>query len=294
MQSLCHIKRILLIHFWNLEIWWFDQVFSLEIQNLLRSQSLKEHLTWNLGKFIFLTQIFIISYSCYFYYSCTATRNVQKECIRKADAFFILPPVSSAKINTKKSFKFRYGKVEIKAKVPKGDWIFPQLNLEPAELIYGSDYFASGLLRIGMVRGNEVLLTSEHQSIGGEWLCGGAVLTAGSQFRDTWMKCTMGDKLWSDDFHTYGLEWTDEAITLSVDGKTYGEPLSNNLKRSAHSRNIVHSSSWKSENKLSPFDQEVKSFFGDYQDNLSNVCFVVVLYFNWSWCSWNKWFSWSK
>uniref|UniRef100_A0A182KEJ1 CBM39 domain-containing protein n=1 Tax=Anopheles christyi TaxID=43041 RepID=A0A182KEJ1_9DIPT len=57
---------------------------------------------------------------------CTSPTNNPYECQRKAARSTILPPVVSAKLNTKHHFRFRYGRVEIRAKLPKGDWIFPR------------------------------------------------------------------------------------------------------------------------------------------------------------------------
>lgn len=37
----------------------------------------------------------------------------------------ILPPVHTAAITTKKAILFKYGKIEIRAKFPVGDWLFP-------------------------------------------------------------------------------------------------------------------------------------------------------------------------
>lgn len=37
----------------------------------------------------------------------------------------ILPPVISGKVHSATSFSFKYGRVEVIAKVPKGDWIYP-------------------------------------------------------------------------------------------------------------------------------------------------------------------------
>ncbi|XP_075233810.1 beta-1,3-glucan-binding protein 1-like isoform X3 [Lycorma delicatula] len=46
------------------------------------------------------------------------------ECKRTAESYNILPPVFSAQITSKISFK--YGIIEIRAKLPQGDWIVPQ------------------------------------------------------------------------------------------------------------------------------------------------------------------------
>ena len=37
----------------------------------------------------------------------------------------IIQPIQSARIHTKNSFSFTYGRVEVRARMPKGDWIWP-------------------------------------------------------------------------------------------------------------------------------------------------------------------------
>lgn len=59
-----------------------------------------------------------------YFFSCTG-EPFTEECHRKAMSFSILPPVESARINTKESFTFKYGRVDIRAKLPLGDWLYP-------------------------------------------------------------------------------------------------------------------------------------------------------------------------
>ena len=44
--------------------------------------------------------------------------------VRYADHDIVLP-VHSARIRTIKSFSFLYGRVEVRAKLPRGDWLWP-------------------------------------------------------------------------------------------------------------------------------------------------------------------------
>lgn len=37
----------------------------------------------------------------------------------------LINPIRSAKIRTHDSFSFKYGKVEVSAKMPAGDWLLP-------------------------------------------------------------------------------------------------------------------------------------------------------------------------
>ena len=45
----------------------------------------------------------------------------------------ILNPIMSARVRTVNSFAFKYGRIEIKAKMPKGDWLWPALWLLPKD-----------------------------------------------------------------------------------------------------------------------------------------------------------------
>lgn len=56
---------------------------------------------------------------------CTPYSSSQSECSRKAGGYYILPPIVSANIQTKDNFSFKYGKIEVRAKLPIGNWIFP-------------------------------------------------------------------------------------------------------------------------------------------------------------------------
>ena len=38
---------------------------------------------------------------------------------------YIVNPVQSARMRTSTSFSFTYGRVEVRAQVPKGDWLWP-------------------------------------------------------------------------------------------------------------------------------------------------------------------------
>lgn len=55
--------------------------------------------------------------------NCT---DLNKEnCDRQAGGNIIINPVRSARLITKDSFSFKYGRAEIIAKIPTGDWLWP-------------------------------------------------------------------------------------------------------------------------------------------------------------------------
>lgn len=48
-----------------------------------------------------------------------------EECVRQAATFSILPPIESTRITTKDAITFKYGMIQVRAKLPLGDWIVP-------------------------------------------------------------------------------------------------------------------------------------------------------------------------
>lgn len=82
---------------------------------------------------------------------CTA--NMFYGCQRVSNGNNYINPVMSAKITTTESFKFKYGRVEVKAKLPKGDWLWPAIWLLPRHNEYGN-WPASGEIDIMESRGN--------------------------------------------------------------------------------------------------------------------------------------------
>lgn len=183
---------------------------------------------------------------------CTATSDYEKECFRQANGFYILPPVVSAKVRTKDSFSFKYGRVVVRAKMPKGDWLFPLITLEPTAFSYGVNEYSSGQIRIASVRGNEKL-TADNEEIGGSVLYGGPILDIGDEKRDL-LRTKKSSEHYGNQFYNFELLWTPKFLRFYVDDVQYGEIKSNHLKATASK--IRHSSLWASGEELAPFDKE--------------------------------------
>lgn len=49
-------------------------------------------------------------------------------CERISGNGHIINPIQSARIRTVKSFAFKYGRLEFRAKLPRGDWLWPVRN----------------------------------------------------------------------------------------------------------------------------------------------------------------------
>lgn len=60
-----------------------------------------------------------------------------KGCEKKGTSDEIINPIRSARIRTINSFSFKYGILEVRAKMPAGDWLWPAIWLMPTRNVYG-------------------------------------------------------------------------------------------------------------------------------------------------------------
>ncbi|XP_054287230.1 beta-1,3-glucan-binding protein-like isoform X1 [Macrosteles quadrilineatus] len=134
------------------------------------------------------------------------TSSVPVQCSKRASAFLILPPIISARLTTKDNFSFRYGFVEIRAKLPQGMWIVPELWLEP---VNGP---VSERVVVGLSRGN--MDDSEF---------GWKTLEAGVTGAQTSLRKKTQDTPWGQDFHTFKLVWTPGKMQFFVDNQQFQE-----------------------------------------------------------------------
>jgi beta-glucanase (GH16 family) len=81
------------------------------------------------------------------------TSNQFFGCERSAGNGNIINPIQSARLRSIKSVNFKYGRAEIRAKMPKGDWIWPGIWMIPTDNAYGG-WPASGEIDIVESRGN--------------------------------------------------------------------------------------------------------------------------------------------
>ncbi|KAI9649850.1 hypothetical protein NHQ30_002432 [Ciborinia camelliae] len=66
----------------------------------------------------------------------------------------IINPVRSARLSTKGKKTIKYGKVEVIAKMPKGDWLWPAIWMMPEDSVYGP-WPASGEIDLAESKGND-------------------------------------------------------------------------------------------------------------------------------------------
>lgn len=147
---------------------------------------------------------------------CTA--NAFYGCQRQTFGQNIVNPMASAQLRTVDSFNFRYGKVEFRAKMPRGDFLWPAIWLLPKDHAYGG-WPTSGEIDIIEARGNmDDCFGDGVQSVS-------SALHWGLNYTNNRQDLTHGKytlpegKNFNDDFHTFTLEWTPDFIRTWVDNE---------------------------------------------------------------------------
>lgn len=172
---------------------------------------------------------------------CTRARNTL-ECkfIRRNT---LAPPIVSSQITTEGKFSFLFGRVEIEAKLPSGDWIVPQLWLQPQGFKYDKADYNAGLVNIGKVENIPGMTPVVKQ---------GPVLGAEESLRSGFSAKREVTKDWTKEFHKFVVEWKPEGFSFSIDGRK-----NNVLWSWRDSANAIPGSKlWLHNAHPAPFDQE--------------------------------------
>ncbi|TFK36442.1 ectomycorrhiza-upregulated GH16 glucan endo-1,3-beta-glucosidase precursor [Crucibulum laeve] len=192
-----------------------------------------------------------------YYRACSAVAN--------STAGTVVNPVQSARLTTKKSASIKYGRVEVRAKMPNGDWMWPAIWMLPKDEVYGP-WPLSGEIDIVESRGNGIRYTAHGSNfVQGSLNWGPAQNLNGVSKSYSWW--TQRRESFGSKFHTYALEWTDQFIRMYVDSRLhtlldlrFNQPF---FKRGDFPEVIFNGSSltalqnpWINGTNATPFDQE--------------------------------------
>jgi len=130
----------------------------------------------------------------------------------------VISPIQSARLSTKLTTNITYGKVEVRAKIPRGDWIWPAIWMLPVENTYGP-WPLSGEIDIMEARGNGPRYFSGYNKVQGS-LHWGPFETL-DRYWMTFGLWRLRHSTFADDFHTYTLEWTPKFLRIYVDSRLY-------------------------------------------------------------------------
>ncbi|KAI0036401.1 concanavalin A-like lectin/glucanase domain-containing protein [Vararia minispora EC-137] len=147
---------------------------------------------------------------------CTAQSKANCTVSSSNSSQTTIPPVQSARLSTMNyaSGSIRYGKVEVVAKLPTGDWLWPAIWMLPVSDAYGP-WPISGEIDIMEARGNDIAYAQGVNFVR-------STLTWGpmeSLIARTFGWQSMKRNTFAAGFHTYTLEWTDAFVKMYVDSR---------------------------------------------------------------------------
>ncbi|KAJ1531518.1 hypothetical protein ONE63_000193 [Megalurothrips usitatus] len=192
---------------------------------------------------------------------CTAGPINSDSCSREAMFSYILPPVVASRINTKKNFSFKYGRIDVRARLPRGDWIYPEVWLQPLREEYGPG-LASGRILLAMARGNRQLRgpPPDSDDLSGKTLVVGALAggknVGSAAARRKFFTRRSDAGLWTEQFHNYTLLWTPDNLAFSVDGVEIGVARPEELGGLLRGREDEETDPWAEGSRIAPFDKE--------------------------------------
>ncbi|KAF3180550.1 hypothetical protein TWF751_010930 [Orbilia oligospora] len=191
---------------------------------------------------------------------CTSPRNASCATFSNSTTGNIINPVRSARLSTKLSKQIKYGRVEVTAKMPAGDWILSSVRLIPVNNTYG-EWPRSGSIDIMQLRGND-----KTYPVGGRDIFTSTLHWGVSRLADRFWKTTRSRQIRHTDFtkgfHTFGIEWTKDYIFTYHNGRTYSVLWVGFLQQSLwnlgqfSNNGTLHPNPWAgSGNNNAPFDQ---------------------------------------
>lgn len=149
----------------------------------------------------------------------TCTSNVASNCVTVTNIGngTIVQPVRSGRINTKKGATIKYGRVEVTAQLPAGDWLWPAIWMLPVNNTYGA-WPQSGEIDIAESRGNNYTYAQ-----GGNNIVSSALHWGPDKNNDAWwrtnVKRTALHTTYAASAHTFGLEWSQKYLFTYVDSR---------------------------------------------------------------------------
>ncbi len=117
-------------------------------------------------------------------------------------------PYTSARLRTRKDW--RYGRFEMRAKLPKGRGLWPAFWMLPVERRYG-EWPCSGEIDIMEFLGHKPRRVRGTLHFGGPW-------PAAARRQGTF---ELASDSFADEFHVFGVDWEPGRVTWHVDGEVY-------------------------------------------------------------------------
>ncbi|KAK4947937.1 hypothetical protein LTR10_013445 [Elasticomyces elasticus] len=127
----------------------------------------------------------------------------------------IANPAKSGRINTKKGASIKYGRIEVEARLPAGDWLWPAIWMLPVKNVYG-EWPQSGEIDIVESRGNNYTYPQ-----GGNNIVSSSLHWGPDSVNDAWWRTNVKRNAlhttFAKQFHTFGLEWSEKYLFTYID-----------------------------------------------------------------------------
>ncbi|KAK0612458.1 glycoside hydrolase family 16 protein [Bombardia bombarda] len=151
----------------------------------------------------------------------TCTSTVPMDCIARTNTTAgnssVVPPTLSGRLTTKPGASIKYGRVEVTAKLPAGDWLWPAIWMMPVEETYGA-WPRSGEIDLAESRGNNYTHPQGGNNIVSSALHWGPD-PANDAFWRTNVKRPALHTTYSSKFHTFGVEWSQKYLFTYIDSR---------------------------------------------------------------------------
>jgi len=155
-------------------------------------------------------------------------------------------------------------KVEVRAKLPRGDWLWPAIWMLPENNTYGP-WPLSGEIDIMEARGNGPTYPAQGINYVRGSLNWGPLTWLNAVWK-TYGWWSMRRSTYADDFHTYAVEWTEDFLRIYVDNRLqhmlnlrFDVPFFQRgqfpTSVSNASQEIVVPNPWANRGNSAPFDQ---------------------------------------
>lgn len=147
----------------------------------------------------------------------TCSSDILTNCvsITNLSSNAIVQPVKSGRINTKTGGTIKYGRVQVTAKMPVGDWLWPAIWMLPVNDTYGP-WPLSGEIDIVESRGNNYTYAQ-----GGNNIISSALHWGPNPANDAWWRTNNKRQAlhttYAQTEHTFGLEWSQKYIFTWID-----------------------------------------------------------------------------
>jgi beta-glucanase (GH16 family) len=149
--------------------------------------------------------------------TCSSTQWSDCVAITNLSNGTIVPPVKSARVSTRFSTKIQYGRIEVTARMPHGDWLWPAIWMLPVNSTYGQ-WPRSGEIDIAESRGNGYTYPLGGSNIVSSALHWGPDATNDAWWRTYKVRAALHSS-YADRFHTFGVEWSEKYMFTYVDNR---------------------------------------------------------------------------